>query len=192
MQKTCSQCNLSKPTSEYYKSPSYPDKLVPKCKSCVREYDQQLCERPRTLPITGLKKCCRCKQDKPITCFHARLRNSDGLRSECKACTREAEHTYRRRKPSQGYLQKLKSKYGLSEDDLLSMLAKQDGKCGICDSDDVRLVVDHSHVTQIVRGMLCHKCNAGLGMFGDSVSILANAIKYLERSNVSVGASACA
>lgn len=40
--------------------------------------------------------------------------------------------------------------------------------------------VDHDHETGKVRGVLCHSCNAGIGLLGDSVPILREAIRYLE------------
>ena len=37
------------------------------------------------------------------------------------------------------------------------------------------LGVDHDHSTQLVRGMLCSKCNSILGFEGDSLRILTGA-----------------
>ena len=42
------------------------------------------------------------------------------------------------------------------------------------------MVIDHNHETNIVRGLLCHNCNVGLGHFKDSVGYLKEAINYLE------------
>jgi len=41
--------------------------------------------------------------------------------------------------------------------------------------------VDHLHGTATVRGLLCHPCNTGLGMFRDTPHLLARAIGYLLR-----------
>lgn len=38
-------------------------------------------------------------------------------------------------------------------------------RCGICETQDARICVDHDHTTGAVRGALCHACNAALGHF---------------------------
>ena len=41
-------------------------------------------------------------------------------------------------------------------------------------------VVDHCHKTNLIRGVLCVKCNTGIGQLRDSVEVVAKALKYLE------------
>jgi hypothetical protein len=62
--------------------------------------------------------------------------------------------------------------------------ARRYGFCAICgrpasDSAHKCLDVDHSHITGNIRGLLCHKCNMGLGCFDDSPKILLAAVDYL-------------
>lgn len=61
----------------------------------------------------------------------------------------------------------------------------KDGKpCGICgtiDPNSARMHVDHDHTTGKIRGVLCHNCNRGLGMFKDSPELLRAATKYVSR-----------
>lgn len=189
--KTCKECQQFKNIEEFYKSPAYLDGYTIKCKECTRAYDQEMINRIRQRQIPLKKKCCRCKQEKDSGQFHKRLRNADGLRSECIECTRLQEKDYRTRKPEQGFLCKIKQKYGLSLEDYNLLLAESEGKCSIC-KEEVKLVVDHSHATGKVRGLLCQNCNAGLGMFGDKTGLLKEAIKYLEKSNDEVCPFACA
>jgi hypothetical protein len=63
------------------------------------------------------------------------------------------------------------------------MFAAQGYRCAICGADKPggtgRWHTDHDHVTGTVRGVLCHKCNIGIGMLGDSPALLRAAIAYL-------------
>lgn len=43
--------------------------------------------------------------------------------------------------------------------------------------------LDHNHKTGKIRGVLCGKCNAGLGMFNDNIETLKDAIRYLENKD---------
>jgi hypothetical protein len=64
--------------------------------------------------------------------------------------------------------------------ELLSLA--QGGVCAICLKTDPagrRLAVDHDHLTNLIRGLLCGKCNPGLGMFDDNPVRLRTAGFYL-------------
>lgn len=63
---------------------------------------------------------------------------------------------------------------------------KQGGCCAICRVDLSTLGkrgahADHDHLTDEPRGVLCSKCNMGLGHFKDSPAILRAAIAYLKK-----------
>ncbi len=78
---------------------------------------------------------------------------------------------------------KILQRYGISGDDRTRLLARQGGVCAICRTkSDHPLVIDHCHFSNKVRGLLCHKCNLGLGMFDDDIDRLRAAIAYLEDS----------
>lgn len=72
-----------------------------------------------------------------------------------------------------------RKKYKLTEAGLAALIAAQGGKCKICGDAMPRPHVDHCHKTNKVRGVLCCRCNIGLGMFRDSVSRLKAAAAYL-------------
>lgn len=71
-------------------------------------------------------------------------------------------------------------KYGVSIEDLQTIVDLADGKCGICD-DQVgdRLNIDHCADSGRVRDLLCTPCNTGLGLFGHDVNKIEAAVKYL-------------
>lgn len=71
---------------------------------------------------------------------------------------------------------------GLTEAEYYFILSEQGGVCGICRGHEQRrLAVDHDHETGAIRGLLCTRCNMGLGYFLDAANVLENAISYLER-----------
>ena len=50
--------------------------------------------------------------------------------------------------------------------------------CMICGKNEGRMVIDHCHETNIIRGSLCGNCNTGLGMFKDDPLLLLSAAIY--------------
>lgn len=73
------------------------------------------------------------------------------------------------------------AKYGITELNYLAIHSAQEGKCAICGSPFCGKSprIDHDHATGIVRGLLCHNCNAGIGLFKDRPELLRSAASYL-------------
>lgn len=84
---------------------------------------------------------------------------------------------------------RLKKRYSITDSDYMNLLKLQNYCCAICKIhiDDHRkrkgakknFAVDHSHEDNKVRGLLCYKCNMGLGYFNDSIIKIQEALKYL-------------
>jgi hypothetical protein len=99
----------------------------------------------------------------------------------------EERRTHRATHSKEKRVYRLRNKYGLTPLAFESILAGQGGVCAICKSargGNRGPVVDHDHVTGRVRGILCNKCNQGLGLFGDNILSLKAAILYLEEAHV--------
>jgi hypothetical protein len=74
----------------------------------------------------------------------------------------------------------LKRLYGISVAEYDALLAKQGGVCAICRQHSKRrLCVDHCHLTGTVRGLLCDRCNLGLGYLKEDQASLVAALAYL-------------
>lgn len=72
---------------------------------------------------------------------------------------------------------------GITKEDYDQLTIDQENKCAICknklgEGQDVNL--DHCHISDKVRGILCRWCNMGLGLFRDKIKSLRNAADYLE------------
>jgi recombination endonuclease VII len=70
--------------------------------------------------------------------------------------------------------------YGISAAEYDALLKKQNGACAICRRRSrEKLCVDHCHLTGMIRGLLCNRCNLGLGMWKDDQASLIAAVAYL-------------
>jgi hypothetical protein len=75
----------------------------------------------------------------------------------------------------------LRRKYGMSLEEFDRLLAEQNQVCAICGrTSDKTLCVDHCHQTGKVRGLLCRRCNAGLGCYDDEPAFMSKAAAYLK------------
>ena len=79
------------------------------------------------------------------------------------------------------------AQYGLTVEGYAWMLYRQGFHCALC-PDTQGLAIDHDHSCcagqgscgGCVRGLLCGRCNIGLGYLRDDRSILTNALAYLD------------
>lgn len=149
-----------------------------------------------TCILPGSKTCPDCLEHKPLSEYGNCKRGPDGLQWKCKPCLRLYINTRNARRREAGLHRydpesrrrwMYKSKYGITVDQYEQMLAAQDGACAICrqqqtDPRKKRLAVDHCHETGTVRGLLCEKCNRGIGLLGDNLASLRAATIYLEEA----------
>ena len=84
------------------------------------------------------------------------------------------------------------SNYGVTAEWFNAHLKKQNGVCAICKQSETALSklgnpkplsVDHCHITGKPRGLLCTRCNIGIGGFRDDAGIIIRAMQYLLDSN---------
>lgn len=73
--------------------------------------------------------------------------------------------------------------HNISYDYFLKLKEDQKGKCAICTTFMAKPHLDHCHRTGEIRGLLCGRCNAGLGFFRDNPFALTQAIGYLAKNN---------
>jgi hypothetical protein len=161
-------------------------------------------QRAAELAKDGLKACSTCAQVKGFEDFYRRSVGPTGRKSQCIACYRDGQRAYnatehakrrkrvertrRRAQDPERYdrlvrAAQFKSKYGITLAHYEQMLADQGGCCAVCGllGGDWTLLVDHCHTTGRVRGLLCRKCNSGIGMLGDSAAGVQQALSYLMR-----------
>lgn len=152
----------------------------------------------------GTKWCNGCQKDVSVELFQKRKRcDRIILRSRCQACeNRYAEGRrlanpekhklacskwYRRNpvKARANFIAGVARKSGVSPEALNHFVSGHSGCCDICGeacSTGKSLAIDHDHQQGHVRGMLCQKCNIGLGQFDDDPMKIKKAVEYLSRN----------
>lgn len=77
-------------------------------------------------------------------------------------------------------------RHRVSADAYARLLAAQGGRCAICGTESPGTVqrvfaMDHDHATGEVRGLLCYRCNIGIGNLGDDPDRIESAARFLRR-----------
>lgn len=144
-----------------------------------------------------MKVCSNCGRNKNYTAFAYSGTTKDGHEDYCKVCKKtvlkiqkaratkatQLAHQSARWHAQRPYLRD----YGITLEDYKRLLEAQGGVCAICKRPETKqingkvipLAVDHDHVTKLVRGLLCARCNTGIGQFEDNVDFLLAAADYL-------------
>lgn len=73
--------------------------------------------------------------------------------------------------------------YGLTEKDYTQMLKSQNNACKLCGEENKKLIVEHDHKNNVVRGLTCHRCNTIIAGYENAITIGLNKVKaYLGES----------
>lgn len=131
------------------------------------------------------KVCTKCHVLKPFSDFCRDRANKTGHHTRCKSCEIVRVAEWRRANPewSPPYSrERLMNRYGITLAIYDEMFETQNGCCAICGESCMTgqaLSVDHDHKTGEVRGLLCKRCNFGIGYLRDSPELLKAAAEYL-------------
>lgn len=178
--KQCIICLNFKPLSDFSPNKSHKDGRSSYCKPCMskkaakRVMEKYQHKLPRLVSTETERQCRMCEKIYPIDEFIV-MKNKYRT-SYCKYCTRQYA------------LSASLQKYGLSKDQYLDMIIKQNNVCAICkQKTERRLSIDHDHSCckvgscgNCVRGLLCSNCNSALGFVKDNILILESMISYLK------------
>lgn len=170
MQKACTKCGST--TDGFYADRGKSDGLSSRCRECIQQARSAFrAANPERVQEQGRKHYAK--------------------DPEAKRTTRRA---YRVANPDHERTVDLRRHFGLDPARYDELEAGQDGVCAICRKPEPRrrMDVDHDHdccpgrssCGYCIRGLLCSRCNQGLGYFGDSPELLKAAIDYLARTPV--------
>ena len=166
-QKKCSRCKQVKPILAF--SVSARDGHKSQCRDCRHErYAEAKARNPELYNEKKRRQYARFVAENPET----------------------AQERFRRYQRTHN----LKRYCGFTLEDYEREFEKQGGVCAICKrtedtkrgngDDAIRpLHVDHCHLTNQFRGLLCSRCNTSLGLLREDIDVFTQAISYLKRHN---------
>ena len=158
--KKCTHCKIEKPLSDFYQVANGVKGVRPRCKECMA-----LIERAKYASDEEFRQ-------RKLNMQAVKMRTDEKFRLRHRASNRKNH---------------LRRSYGLTQETFDAMLSAQGGGCAICKTKQeygeqgTRMVVDHCHSTNEIRGILCDLCNTALGKFHDNVLLLNSAIAYLTK-----------
>lgn len=166
--KCCKRCGQHKLVPDFISNQSRPDRLAPYCRDCrklhCREWYQRNLDSERE----------RARNRMRVYGPKERERN----KKWALANPEQARHHSRKKL--------LRKKYDMTIEQHDALFASQGFACGACGSPEPNSKkgwsTDHCHESGVVRGIVCHHCNIGLGHAKDSIATLHKWVAYLERA----------
>ncbi len=176
--KVCLACRMAVPRSGFGKNNKAKDGLRTYCKKCRNLANQEYRESKKG---RGAKRKYREENKDMIAAQQKRYREKNQKRiSQLQKKYNRSEHGRRKQRKAP-----LRALYGLSIEQHERMYLGQEGQCAVCGEavPYSKINTDHDHKTGEVRGLLCYKCNLGLGFFGDTYEGVMRAADYLRGTN---------
>jgi hypothetical protein len=193
----CCICNKEKLITDFYKDNSKKFGISDTCKVCSKKYSREYAQNHHNKVIEyqneyreknknkkqEYQKQYYEKNKKELRAYRAKYKN------EHEEEIKEQQKQYRLKYPEKIKNHDLLSGHGITLNDYNKMLKEQNNGCAICGNPETdkevnkkvkSLSVDHDHKTGKVRGLLCSKCNKGIGLFQDNIKLLQSAINYLK------------
>lgn len=161
--KICSVCFENKALSSFSKDRANKDGLRSNCRICVNKYNKiQRTKHP---------------ERNRINCKSYRENNLEKIKNGQK------NHYLKNKDRITNKI--LMKTYGISLEYKKELFDYQCGQCKICSTRFEKVGsahIDHCHETGKIRGLLCQKCNRGIGMFNEQINLLKIAIEYIENN----------
>jgi hypothetical protein len=175
----CGRCGEHLPREFFARNNSEKCGLQSWCRKCMTTYSRERYKHLSSSPVVvSSKMCFMCKRDLPAELFQRAIRGKHGLYSYCRECSAARLREYRKNNPNYGQWEREYRKkhensdhyrrvYGISLEEYKELC--KSGTCSLCGATSPgtngHWPVDHCHATGRVRGVLCMRCNTGIGFY---------------------------
>jgi len=134
----------------------------------------------------GKRRCPQCQEERPLSEFGRTRFSPLGRQYTCTECmnNRRRKNTPRRKSAFTNATEYQRVwKWKLSAAEFDKLFKSQNGQCAICAKSleyyAKDTCVDHDHKSGKIRGILCGKCNLGIGHLRDSPATILASVNYL-------------
>jgi hypothetical protein len=160
--KRCKKCGDIKALDEFYRATGTRDGLRGQCKACEIARNQAWYRKNQKRAIAHAKRWQQV--------------NAERVREYQRQYRADHAQLFR-----EGHLRRV---FDFTGAQYQALLEAQGGGCAVCGRAPRAgrsLHVDHNHKTGVIRGLLCFRCNVGIGHFREDTLRMADAIVYLAR-----------
>lgn len=181
----CKSCHLDHMRAKYVPRVHDPEQMI--CPHCGAEFTRVrtqgqpkvYCSRRCTMAASEQRKVDRNSGTGPRRCACGAEVTTVVGKPVCPACRKDQRPGTQARERK-----RLLRLYGLTQADWDDLITRQENRCAICRTDrpggrGERWHIDHDHATGRVRGLLCHRCNMGVGFFLDDPDVMQAAARYV-------------
>lgn len=186
--KWCNQCEQWLALAHFAEDARQLTRYSVWCKECTRRYNaEQVKNQTPEQKEAARRQRARYHKDRWGNDPAYKQRILEYNRDKRAAMTPEERQLERRERH-------LKQQFGITRGDFGKLFVAAMGKCQICRTrfkpihrrdqpqDGAYPCIDHCHDCSAIRGLLCHRCNGGLGQFKDLVGRIMDAREYLRRA----------
>jgi Recombination endonuclease VII len=183
----CKQCNAAAVKSRYVPRVHRPEQVV--CPQCGQEFTRIrtvgalriYCSRKCTFAAGEERKLKRNADLGPRRCACGAEVTTRVGKPVCPSCRKDPRGTEQLRAKER---RRTLARYGLSEEQWDHLVTVQNNRCAICKTTQPggkgeSWHIDHDAATGVVRGLLCHNCNVGIGNLRHDPEIMMAAARYV-------------
>lgn len=155
--KTCSNCKLPKPLTEFHLKRGKPQA---QCKVCRAKY------------MAGHYQANLTREKAKRKAWYETNRVEISIEGKTERATNPE-------KTKQVNFRRNLRKYGITDEQYFQKLAEQNNVCALCEKPFTDTPhIDHCHMTGLFRGLLHDTCNTGFGLLREDVAVFERCIAY--------------
>jgi len=183
MQKTCSQCGITKDINKFYRRIRSRDGHTSECKACNIKSGIKYQKNHRNNTNIRAKRCYQNHKKEYSAKSNQYNKNHRSLKTlymqQYRAKNSEKIRLY-------SINSNLMRSYGITMQQKEKIILNQNNKCLSCGTDLKQLAhkmihIDHDHFTNKIRGVLCHNCNTTIGLLNEDLNMVDKIRIYIEK-----------